>query len=256
VTLREDLRHLRLDPPNLRPLPLQVRPLLRHLLLPGICAAVAFLILISLGCWQIQRLHWKERILAQISTAEANSPVPLSGQPGPYEKVVATGRFRPDLAALYGASLGDTPQGQRLGADLIVPLERPGEPPVLVDRGWVPDPVPANLPWPEGETRVDGYVQTPQRPGVFTPSPDVKNRRFYALDPAEISRTLSLGQVAPFVLVAMGPDKLGQYPVPAQYLPRPPNNHLQYALTWFALAGGLVFVFTNWARTILHNERS
>ena len=254
MPLREDLRYVSVTPPELGALP--PRSPLRRLLVPGISAAVAFLILIALGCWQIERLHWKERILAQIAAAEANPPVPLSGQPGPYEKVVVTGHFQPDLVALYGAIVGDTPQGERMGADLIVPLARPGKPPVLVDRGWVPDPIPADLPWPNGETRVDGYVQTPLKPGLFTPSPDLKNRRFYSLDPAEIAKTLGLRQVAPFVLVAMGPGKPDELPVLAQHLPRPPNNHLEYALIWFALAGGLVLVFTNWARAILHDDRS
>jgi len=228
---------------------------LRRLIAPGITAFIGVLILLALGSWQIERLHWKEGILAQIAAGEANPAVPLSDHPGPYQKVEAVGHFRPDLAVLFGDEVGDTPQGQRMGGELIVPLERQGAPPVLVDRGWVPDPIPASLPWPKAEARVDGYVQAPLKGGVFTPAPDLTHRRFYSLDPAQIGAAVGLKQVAPFILIAMGPATPGQLPVPAAHLPRPPNNHLEYALIWFALAGGLVLVFGSWARTMLIDER-
>lgn len=228
---------------------------LRALALPAFCAFIALLILLALGAWQIQRLHWKEGILAQISAAESAPPVYLQGTPGPFEKVEVTGRFRPDLAVMFGAIVGETPQGDRMGGDLVVPLERADGPPVLVDRGWVPDPVPANLPWPSGEAHVAGYVLAPQKPGMFTPAPDAAHRRFYALDPAQIAHALGLCSLAPFTLIAMGSTPFGQYPLPATHLPRPPNDHFQYALTWFGLAGALVLVFGSWAYTKLQNER-
>ncbi len=232
-----------------------IRPgAVRRLIAPGIAAFISLLILLALGAWQIQRLHWKERILAQIALAEANPAVPLTGNPGPFQKVEVAGHFRPDLAVLFGAEVGGTPE--RMGGELIVPLERANGPPVLVDRGWVPDPVPASVAWPKGEVRVDGYVQAPLKPGVFTPAPDAKRRRFYALDPAEIGAALGLNQVAPFTLVALGRAVPEELPVPAAHLPRPENNHLQYALTWFGLAGGLVLVFGTWARTMLSDERN
>jgi len=98
-------------------------------------------------------------------------------------------------------------------------------------------------------------VQAPQKPGVFTPAPDAAHRRFYALEPAVIGAALGLPKVAPFTLVAMGPTRSGVFPEPAQHLPRPPNNHLQYALTWYGLSGALVVVFVTWSRKVLSDER-
>src|SRR6185437_363364 len=49
------------------------------------------------------------------------------------------GYFRSDLSALYGAEVRDTPLGPRMGAQLLTVLERDGAPPVLVDRGWIPE---------------------------------------------------------------------------------------------------------------------
>ena len=74
-------------------------------------------------------------------------------------------------------------------------------------------------------------------------APDLRVHRFYALDPAAIGRTLGETDLAPFVLVAMGPPPTGGFPDPARAMPRPVNNHLTYALTWYGLAGVLVVIF-------------
>src|SRR5271170_1723800 len=226
----------------------------RRLLWPGAMATFMLLILLGLGTWQVKRLAWKEGILAEIAHAEAAPAVPLGAHPAPFAKVSATGRYREDLAALYGAEVEDTPAGPELGAQLIVPLERPGADPVLVDRGWVPTSVPAPIDWPLPPVSVDGYARAPDQPGLFTPQADPVARRFYALEPSAIGAALGLKRVEPFTLVALGPAIPGRYPIPAQNLPRPPNNHLQYALTWYGLAGALVVGFVPWSRKVLRDE--
>ena len=88
-------------------------------------------VLISLGVWQVHRLAWKEGILTQIAQAETGPPVPMVGMiqaPTPYSKVAVTGRFREDLSALYGDEVRQTPDGVRMGAQLIVPLVRKDAP--------------------------------------------------------------------------------------------------------------------------------
>ena len=57
--------------------------------------------------------------------------------------------------------------------------------------------------------------------------------------------------LAPFVLVAMGQPPPRGWPQPATSLPRPPNDHLQYALTWFGLAGVLLIQFSYWTYKVL-----
>ena len=230
-----------------------MRPKMRLLLWPGMMALLMLLILLGLGTWQVKRLAWKEGILAEIAQAEAAPAVPLGAHPAPFAKVSATGRYRQDLAVLYGSEVEDTPAGPELGAQLIVPLERPGADPVLVDRGWVPTSVPAPIDWPPTPVRVDGYARAPDKPGLFTPQADPAARRFYTLDPRAIGVAVGLKRIAPFTLVALGPVVPGRYPIPAQHLPRPPNNHLQYALTWYGLAGVLVVMFVTWSRKVLRD---
>ena len=61
--------------------------------------------------------------------------------------------------------------------------------------------------------------------------------------------------VAPFTLMALGDAPPEHWPEPAQHLPRPPNNHLSYAITWYGLAAALVAVFVALARGRLRKER-
>ncbi len=223
------------------------------LALPGVLAALLVALLVGLGVWQLHRLTWKLAILAEIRAAEARPGIPLSDHPGPYAKVTVAGVLRPDLAALYGDQVETTAQGFAEGGQLIVPLERGAAPPVLVDLGWVPmtDRVPATL--PAGPTLLAGYLSPPDHPGFLSAPDDVPGRRFYTLDPARIGAALGLPRVAPFTLIVLGPREPGVYPMPAEHLPHPPNNHLEYALTWFGLAAVVVFEFGFWARQRLRS---
>jgi len=225
-----------------------VTPAARRLLLPGLTTAIMVLILVGLGTWQVFRLQWKLGILAEIAAAERAAPVPLGAAPPRFAKVSVTGHFLYDKAADYGADVRDTSRGPAMGAQQIVPLVRPGAPPVLVDRGWIPESSAAPVDDPPGEVTVTGYVRPTELPHWFTPAPDLAARRFYTLDTAAIGLALGLPQPEPFVLIALGKILPETYPIPAQHLPRPPNDHLSYAITWYGLAVAAIVVFTVWAR--------
>jgi surfeit locus 1 family protein len=216
-----------------------------------VMATVMLALLLGLGTWQVQRLHWKQGLLAQIARAEATPAVALPAEPDPYSKVQVTGLLRQDLSASYGAEVRDTPVGPQLGSQLIVPLEREEGTAVLVDRGWAPDTRPRAIALPNGEVTLVGYVRPRDTPGLFSARDDPATRRFYTLDPPAIGAALGLPRVAPFVLVVMGPPPPERYPDPARHLPQPPNNHLSYAITWYGLAAALVVIFVLWARKVL-----
>ena len=195
--------------------------------------------------WQLHRRAWKHAILADITRAEQSPPEPLTGIPARFTKVVAHGVWRPSVA-LYGVDVRDSPDGStRMGAQRLQILVRDDAPPLLVDQGWIPTEGPAPAP-AAGPATVEGYVRAPNHPGLLSAENDPANRHFYTLDPATIGSALGAPDAAPFTLVAMGPATPGA-PVPAQALPRPPDNHLQYAFTWFGLAAALAGVFAVWA---------
>ncbi len=220
----------------------------RRLIGPALMTLVMLIVLLGLGTWQVHRLAWKEAILAQIAHAEAAPPVPLPTDPSPFIKVAVTGRLLPTEAALFGAEVRDTHVGTELGALLIEPLQRDGGAPILIVRGWVPMKLAAPVATPDGITTVTGYVHPGDTPGWFAAHDDVSGRHFYTLDPPVIGAALGLDHVAPFVLIALGAPPPEGLPIPAEHLPRPPNNHLAYAITWYGLAAALVVIFIVWAR--------
>jgi surfeit locus 1 family protein len=223
----------------------------RKLLWPGLMTIAMLAVLLGLGTWQVERLHWKRGVLAQIARAEAAPAVPLPADPDPFSKVRVTGRLQEELSASYGAEVRDMRSGPQLGTQLIVPLDRDDGDPILVDLGWIPNSRPHPIAWSEGEVTLEGYVHPADKPGLFSASDNPATRQFYTLDPAAIGAALGLRSVAPFVVVAIGSAPPEHYPDPARHLPRPPNNHLSYAITWFGLAAALVVIFVLWARKVL-----
>lgn len=201
---------------------------------------------VSLGFWQIERLGWKRALLAEIDRGDATRSVPLSATATPFSRVASEGTFAAGIAR-YGAEVRVTPHGPAMGAHVLGVLERPGAIPVVVDRGWAP------IDWvveaPLGPVRIDGYVRPPETASWSAARDDIAQRRFFTLNPALIGASLGLGHVAPFTLVALGSP--GSFPEPATALPRPPNDHLSYAITWFSLSAILLIVFVIFARQVL-----
>jgi surfeit locus 1 family protein len=235
-----------------------VTPAWRRFLVPGLSTLAMLIVLIGLGTWQVYRLHWKEGILARIAVAEAAPPVPLSAgsapyTPSPYTKISVTGRFRFDQAAVFGAEVRDTRTGPTMGAYQIVPLERIGAPTILVDRGWIPQSRETSLNEPAGLVTVTGYVRPGEGQHWFSPTDDDAARQFFTLDPGVIGAVVGAPNPEPYTLVAMGPAVAESYPTPAQHLPRPPNNHLSYVVTWYGLAVALLIIFGVWVRKALRS---
>ncbi len=222
----------------------------KRLIAPGIAAFLTFWLLIALGVWQLHRLKWKSGIIAAIHTAEISAPIPLPANPTPFEKVSITGTWVPGSAALYGDEVHDAPAGPIPGGELVMPFQRPNGQIVLVNLGWVPQQTPTPYPEPTGLTQVAGYLHGAIEPGYFAAPDSPGQGLYYTLDPVKMAAGMHLQNVAPYILIAMGPlpPPGTPAPQPVQSLPTPPNNHYEYALTWFGFAGVLVFEFFFFAR--------
>ena len=234
-----------------RPVPWQ------RIILPSFIALPILAALLGLGAWQVQRLHWKLGILAELQAAAARPPVEPAADTPPFTRIAATGRFRPGAEALLGLEV----RGTTLGADMIAVLDRPGAPPLLVDRGWVPLEG-GNVNRPEGEVTVSGYARPTER-NPFAAKDDPAHRRFYTFDARAIAAALEAPDALPFALTvvlpragAAAPSGLGTTPAPARGplpdpaagFPEPSNPHLGYAITWFGLAAAWVAIFLLWSR--------
>jgi surfeit locus 1 family protein len=231
----------------------------RSLLLPGLLTLLAFAVLIGLGTWQMQRLHWKEDLLRRVTARieEPAVPLPPAGWPSldlnewEYRPVEVSGTFRHDLETRVYVLLTE-PKGPLSGPGyfILTPLET-GEGRVLVNRGFVPLET-ASFPRPEGLTTVRGLLRAPEGRNMFTPSDEPQNRLFYARDPAPISEALSI-PLAPFTIDAVETPQ-GGLPQAGETRVNFPNRHLEYALTWYGLAAALLAVFAAFARSRLRRR--
>ncbi len=229
----------------------------RSLALPGLAALVALAILLGLGTWQLQRKAWKEDLIAQIETRAYGEPgtiVPESEWPtwradqDEFRKVRVTGTFLHRFEApVYGLARGERQGAPVQGYYLITPLKLTSGAIVMVNRGFVPTDLrdPASRPGsqPAGEVTVTGLVRAPEARNTFTPNDDPARNRWFARDPQAMAAAHGLERVAPFLIDADGSPNPGGWPRGGQTPLTLPNNHLQYAVTWFGIALTLIGVF-------------
>lgn len=234
---------------------------LRRLILPALAALIGFAVLVSLGTWQLQRRAWKLDLIERIEARAYATPGALppesewaawSPQAQEYRRVRVTGRFLYDKEApVHGLLPGPQPGQPIQGFYLLTPLELRDGSVVIVNRGFVPTELrdPGRRPGsdPAGEVTFTGLMRAPEKRGWFVPENDPARNVWFTRDADEIARAKGLARVAPFLIDAgAGPDA-GGWPRGGQTRLSIPNDHLQYALTWFGLALTLAGVFAAFA---------
>lgn len=208
----------------------------------------AFLGLIALGGWQVQRRAWK---LDLIERVEARVHAPPGAAPGPadwpqvsaardeYRHVQLEGRYLGGKDSLVQAVTAIGP-----GFWLMTPFQTDAGPIVLVNRGFVPGKREAAAATASlSDTRVTGLLRLSEPGGGFLRKNAPQQDRWYSRDVAAIAAARGLQRVAPYFIDA---DRRDEGPVAADAEPawpvggltviKFPNNHLVYALTWFGLA--------------------
>lgn len=204
----------------------------RRMIWPLILGVVGCAILIALGTWQVQRLHWKQGVLSEMEARLGNDPVALPDPADPgrdrYLAVEAMGSFTGEDVLVMASQ-------PRVGAGyrVIAVFETDHNRRLLVDRGFIPSDL-RDRPRPAVEAAITGNLHWPEDADAFTPAPDRENRLWFARDVEDIAATLGTEPL----LVALRSSSEST-PV-AQPLPldtaNVPNNHLNYAITWFSLA--------------------
>jgi len=144
----------------------------------------------ALGCWQVQRLDWKTKLIAKFEDRLVKPPLPLPPRVDPdavnefdYRRVYATGHLRHDKEMLVGPRMHDGEDGFLV----VTPLERgDGQSTVLVNRGWIPkklqDQKDRPLGLPMGEVTVEGLLREPWKKNMFTPDNKPQEGKFYFPD--------------------------------------------------------------------------
>ncbi|MBY3300340.1 SURF1 family protein [Rhizobium laguerreae] len=226
----------------------------------GILVLIALAILISLGSWQVERLHWKEGLIADIAARQAASPVPLAdieamaaaGGDIEYRKVTATGRYINNKERHFFA----TWRGQT-GFYVYTPLELADGRILFVNRGFVPydnkEPEMRMQGQLTGEQTVTGLAREklPGKPSWVLPDNDIAKNIFYWKDLDVMAESVGLEKasvIAFFVDADSTPNPAG-LPIGGVTQVDLPNDHLQYAFTWYGLAAVLlVVVAISWFR--------
>lgn len=234
----------------------------RSVAIAGAFTAAGLAVLVALGLWQMQRLAWKTDLIARVESRIGLQPVPLPAEAAwegldlealDYTPVTLTGRFRHELESHVFIALTDS-AGPLHGPGywIVTPFALAAGGTVLVNRGFVPEPfrdaATRGAGQVEGEVTLDGILRRPERRGPFTPADQPADNLWFTRDPAAIGSARGI-EVAPFYVdAAASATPAGGLPQAGETRVRFRNEHLQYALTWFSLAGVLVLVYVLWAR--------
>jgi len=224
-------------------------------LVPTLFTVPAVLILIALGIWQVQRLHWKEGLIAQRDAAVTAAPIApprtlAEARPDEFHHIVAEGTFQNDKELFLAASS----DGGEPGYQVVTPLVMADGRTMFVNRGFIPlelkDMAKRATGELAGDVRVAGLLRVPPagKPSFFLPDnrPDL-NLWFWVDLPAMASQD-GIGDPVPFYIDADKTPNPGGWPKGGITRLDLPNDHLQYAITWFSLAVALLVIYVLYHR--------
>lgn len=219
---------------------------------PCATSLLAVAAMLSLGFWQLHRLEWKETLIAQLAANQAQAALEAL----PEDAELPEAEFR--NITLKGAFLHPQTfhlvryRGREVGYHLLTPFQpADDERIILVDRGWVPSDKKSPQARPETETpaavTVSGMLRRLPPKKLISPanSPD-KNLWIYA-DLAAMQDQSGLN-FAPLMIEMTGKAAPGTLPIPSGGAIQMRNNHLGYALTWFAIAIAVIVIFAVYHR--------
>lgn len=190
------------------------------------------LVLLALGFWQVQRLAWKEGVIARFEERLAAAPAALPENPerarDDFLRVALEGRLgAEELHVLTSLK----PHGP--GYRVIAPVETDGGRLVMTDLGFVPEDMKDRALRPVADrVALIGALYWPDEVDGFTPEPDRERAIWFARDLQAMAEALG---TEPLLVIAESHD-LGPWPIPRRLGVALPNDHLGYAITWFSLA--------------------
>jgi len=232
-------------------------------LLPTLFALAAFVVLIGLGTWQLERKAWKEELITALGQRLAAPPVALPARErwasldpahDEFRRVSLHAEFlRVPEGRVYTAGSALRDDIKTPGYFAFAPARMPDGSIVVVNRGYVPNPHPDASLRPtglnEGAVDIIGVMRWPESPSWFVTPHNVSQDLWFVRDQQAMAAAYDWGEVALFYV-----DQ--EAPVPGSGVPRPAplkvnlrNEHLQYALTWYGLAAVLVAAFFFWVRS-------
>lgn len=234
----------------------------RSQLVPAAATALVALVCISLGVWQLERLEWKTNLIAERRAAIEAAPVPVprtlaEARSLEFHPVIAEGVFLNDKEIYLGAA---SPSGGEPGYQVLTPLRLANGSIVFVNRGYIPaalkNPEKRNAGQRAGSVRVAGLLRLPKgKPGWLVPDNRPDLNYWFWVDLPAMEEATGLSGIAPFYIDADATPNAGGWPKGGVTPIDLPNDHLQYAITWFALAAAAVAVYVVWWHQAGHTRQ-
>ena len=199
----------------------------------------------ALGTWQLYRLQWKLELISEITFGLDSSPIEYSNSiKKNYQRVSAKGKFNFDKQ-IYLYSLNDN---GKPGYDVITPFRTNKNENVLVNRGWIKKELKNN---PiinnniEDEQKIIGLLRKIYKPNIFKPDNDLKNNIWFSINLEDL-KVNSGERFNEFVIFLE--DNQAKTPIPRKISIDVPNNHLKYAITWYAISISIIFYYLYFRR--------
>jgi surfeit locus 1 family protein len=222
----------------------------RALFWPTVFTVPVMLLLLGLGSWQIERLFWKRELIAQRQAAVTAAPVTVPRSLGEargmeFHHVTDEGVYLHDKEIFLGA----TSEAGRNGYQVLTPLQESGGRIVFVNRGFIPaelkDPAKRSAGEIAGTVRVQGLLRfaPAKKPAWFLPDNRPDLNYWFWVDLPAMAAADQLDRVAPFYIDADATPNPGGWPRGGVTRLELPNDHLQYAITWFSLAVALAVIY-------------
>jgi surfeit locus 1 family protein len=225
---------------------------LRPMLWPTLFSLPVLVVALGLAFWQLERREWKRDILDRIAVNQATQPMTLAelvkGPPlrHEYGRVRIAGTFLHDKEFFLAArSLKN-----KVGVHVMTPLRTDDGRIVLFDRGWLPsemkDPARRAQSRPPGRVELAGIVRRTQERRQFVPENAPERNIWFHVDTPTMRRIAGAPPdpvLDRFFLEADAEPNPGGFPVGGQTRLDIPNDHLQYAITWFLIGLSLVAVY-------------
>ena len=187
--------------------------------------------LLYLGKWQLDRLHWKLDVLQKIDQKISAAPVPLPAEPSEsvhkYLSVEISGQFMRESIRVLASK-------KRFGAGYrVIHVFRTNGRRLLVDLGFVGLETDYDIDLISDISLV-GNLHWPDEVDSFTPEPDLENNIWFARDVERVAYALQTEPILIILKESTLKDKnINPMPIDTTHIP---NDHLQYAITWFSLA--------------------
>ena len=223
----------------------------RPIFWPTLVSAPIFVLLLIFGNWQVNRLQWKNNLVAQIEERTISSPQSLDDilrrEQDPdrinYWRVTASGVFDHARELYYFT----TDKNGGPVYHVITPLLRDGQPAIFVNRGQVSMERQSPQTRQEGQTTgrktLVGIVRTPPGQGTFVPDNQPADNLWFFLDMDAMASAVGVSDYLPVIVEADDAPNPGGWPKGGQTVIVLPNNHLGYAITWYGLAVALLGVY-------------